>query len=353
MAVNQENRMKLDVAMWRKALNVIPDVSKQEWDQLDVVSRWLISTRAAVLIMTFLSAALAGIFALRDHAFQLVPWLVLAFGLVMAHAANNIFNDFTDYVRGVDKDNYFRTIYGAQPIASGLMTKRQHLTYFAITGVLALLAGTYLLLINGWDNGILILLGLGALFVLFYTWPLKYIAMGEITVLLVWGPLMIGGGYYVLAHRWDWNVVLASLPYVLGVTTVIFGKHIDKLAVDRPKRIYTVPVLIGERAARYAILAMMLLPYAVTAYLVATKFFTPALAIVLLALPAFFKTAPALLKPKPETRPEGFPDGQGGWPLYFAPLAFVYNRAFGIRFLLAVLVDAALRLIPLTSGFWH
>jgi 1,4-dihydroxy-2-naphthoate octaprenyltransferase len=345
--------MKLDIAMWRKALNVIPDVSKPEWDQLDVVSRWLISTRAAVLIMTFLSAAIAGIFAFRDHAFSFLPWLALAFGLVMAHAANNIFNDFTDYVRGVDQNNYFRTIYGAQPVASGLMTKRQHLTYFAVTGVLALLAGIYLLVINNWDTGILVLIGLGAIFVLFYTWPLKYLALGELTVLLVWGPLMIGGGYYVLARHWNWNVVLASLPYVLGVTTVIFGKHIDKRDIDLQKRIFTVPVLVGERAARYAVLLMMVLPYFITAYLVAIKFFTPALVIVLLAIPTFLKTAPALLKPKPATRPEGFPDGQGGWPLYFAPLAFINNRSFGTRFLLAIILDAALRLLPATSAFWR
>jgi hypothetical protein len=50
----------MNFAMWRKALNVIPEVSKAEWDELDVISKWLISTRAAVLIMTFISAALAG-----------------------------------------------------------------------------------------------------------------------------------------------------------------------------------------------------------------------------------------------------------------------------------------------------
>lgn len=345
--------MKLDLAMWQKALNVIPDVSKDEWDRLDIVSRWLISTRAAVLIMTFLSAALAGIYALRDGAFQLVPWLALTFGLIMAHAANNIFNDFTDYVRGVDKDNYFRTVYGAQPIASGLLTRRQHLTYFAITGLLALVAGVYLLAINGWDLNILILLAAGGFFVLFYTWPLKYVALGEVAVLLVWGPLMIGGGYYVLAQRWDWNVVIASLPYVLGVTTVIFGKHIDKVAVDRPKRIFTVPVLAGEKAARYAVLALIFLPYAVVAYLIVTRFFTPVLAVVLLALPLSLRTGSALLKPRPQTRPDGFPDGQGGWPLYFAPLAFINNRSFGTRFLLGVVLDTALRLIPFTAQFWR
>lgn len=345
--------MKVDFSMWQKALNVIPEVSKDEWDRLDVISRWLISTRAAVLIMTFLSAALAGIFAIRAHGFELGPWLALTFGLIMAHASNNIFNDFTDFVRGVDKDNYFRTIYGAQPIASGLMTRRQHLTYFAVTALLALLAGLYLIALNGWDVMIWILLGLGIFFVLFYTWPLKYIALGEVAVLIVWGPLMIGGGYYVLAHQWDWNVVIASIPYVLGVTTVIFGKHIDKQKIDIAKGIHTLPVLIGERAARYTVLAMMILPYFLTAYLIAIKFFTPVMIIVVLAIPTLRRVFPSFLKPRPDTRPENFPDGQGGWPLYFAPMAFWNNRSFGLYFLLGLIIDVALRVIPLTSSFWR
>ena len=60
----------MNVSMWRKALNIIPSVTKEEWDELDLISRWLIASRAAVLIMTFISAALAGLFALRDGAFQ-------------------------------------------------------------------------------------------------------------------------------------------------------------------------------------------------------------------------------------------------------------------------------------------
>ena len=60
--------------------------------------------------------------------------------------------------------------------------------------------------------------------------------------IIVWGPLMIGGGYFVITGQWDWNVVLASLPYALGATTVIFGKHIDKLEADKAKGIHTLPV---------------------------------------------------------------------------------------------------------------
>ncbi len=335
-----------NVAMWRKALQVIPEVSREEWQRLDLISRWLISTRAAVLIMTLLSASLAGLLAWRDgYAFPFWAWLLLALGLVLAHASNNLFNDYTDYQRGVDRDNYYRTQYGPQPIASGLMTRREHLTYFVVTGFLALSCGLALLVWRGWDRTIWLLLGAGAFFVLFYTWPLKYLALGELAVFVVWGPLMVGGGYYVLTGVWSWAVVWISLPYVLGVTTVIFGKHIDKLALDRQKRIYTLPVLIGEKTARYVMLVMMVLPYGLVLLLVLQGTFSPVLLIVALALPTLQKLYPMLLKPKPETCPPGFPQGQGGWPLYFAPIGFVHNRAFGSWFLLGLLVDTLLKVV--------
>lgn len=335
----------MNFAMWRKALNVIPDVSKAEWDELDIISKWLISTRAAVLIMTFISAALAGLFAWRDGAFNFLPWIALTFGLLLAHASNNIFNDYTDFVRGVDKDNYYRNIYGAQPIASGLMTRRQHLTYFAVTALMALVLGIYLVSYTDFNTTTWILLGLGAFFLLFYTWPLKGMAMGEIAVLIVWGPLMIGGGHYVLTQQWNWFVVLASLPYVLGVTTVIFGKHIDKLDMDQKKGIHTLPVVIGEKASRYAVLVMMIAPYFLTAYLIIAKFFTPIMAIVIFAIPTFLQYYPVFIKPKPATSPEGHP----GWPLYFVGYAFYNNRKFGSLFMFGLLIDVLLRVIPFTA----
>jgi len=341
----------MNFAMWKKALQIIPAVSKKEWDELDFVSRWLISTRAAVLVMTFISAALAGLFALRDGKFNLVSWLALVLGLILAHATNTLFNDYTDFVRGVDKDNYFRTMYGPQPVANGLITVRQLLSYTAGTGLLAGLFGIYLIAVNAWDLKVWVLLALGAFFVLFYTWPLKYIAMGEIAVLLVWGPLMIGGGYYVLAHQWDWNVVWASMPYVLGVTTVIFGKHIDKIKVDTEKHIHTLPVVLGEKNSRFAVIGMLILPYILTIVLIVTRYFTPVMLIVVFAIPGLQRTLPFFLKPRPETRPDGFPDGQGGWPLYFAPLGFANNRSFGGLFMLGLLADVLIRIA--FPAFWR
>ena len=183
----------MNVTMWRKALQVIPRISFEEWEGLDVISKWLISTRAAVLIMTFISAAIAGILAFQAGGFNLGRWMLLTIGLIMAHGTNNLLNDYIDYKKGVDQDNYYRSQYGPQVLVHGLMTTRQLLTYAAVSGTIALLAGLALVFLQGGLT--LILIALGAFFVLFYTWPLKYIGLGEIAVLIVWGPLMIGGGY--------------------------------------------------------------------------------------------------------------------------------------------------------------
>jgi 1,4-dihydroxy-2-naphthoate octaprenyltransferase len=329
----------MNVAMWRKALRVIPHVSKEEWERLDVISKWLISTRAAVLIMTFLSAAIAGILAIQSESFNFWYWLLVAVGLVMAHATNNLLNDYTDYTRGVDQGNYYRAQYGPQPLVHGLMTKRQLLTYAVVTGLIALACGAILVYARGGLT--LLLLGLGAFFVLFYTWPLKYIALGELSVLIVWGPLMIGGGYYVITGTWDWNVVIAGLPYALGVTGVIFGKHIDKLGMDKERHIHTLPVLLGEKTSRVVMVGMLILQYISTIYLVITGFFTPVMLIVLVALRTLKRVWPMFRAPKPAEKPADYPDV---WPNYFVAAAFIHNREFGLFYLLGLIVDTLVKL---------
>jgi 1,4-dihydroxy-2-naphthoate octaprenyltransferase len=331
-----ESNFYMNVSMWRKALQVIPRISSAEWEQLDVVSKWLISTRAAVLIMTFISAAIAGILAIHDGSFNLGRWFLLAVGLIMAHATNNLLNDYTDYKRGVDEDNYYRSQYGPQPLVHGLMTTRQLLTYAAVTGLIALMAGLALILLQGGLTWIF--LGLGAFFVLFYTWPLKYIGLGEIAVLIVWGPLMIGGGYYVITGTWEWNVLLASLPYALGVTGVIFGKHIDKFEMDKELGIHTLPVILGEKISRFFALGMIFLQYILVVYLVLIGFFTPLMLVVFFSITVLLKIIPMFRIPKPDEKPADYPDV---WPNYFVAGAFVHNRRFGLLFLLGLILDTA------------
>lgn len=328
----------MNFRMWLKALQIIPRITKEEWDCLDFVSRLLIATRAAVIIMTFTSAAIAGLLALRNGQFHLGRWLLLTIGLTFAHATNNIVNDITDYERGVDKDNYFRTQYGPQPLEQGLVTRKELLSYAAFTGLIALIAAIPLVIFGGLPA--LGMLVAGILFVLFYTWPLKYFGLGELAVIIVWGPLMIGGGYYVITGLWDWRVVIASLPFALGATTVIFGKHIDKLREDKAKNIHTLPVLLGENAARFIAIGMLALQYLLIYYLVAIGYFSPFMLVVTLAAIYAIRPLRIYLKPRPQEPPADLEEGI--WPLWFVAASFYHNRAFGLIFLAAMIIQVFL-----------
>jgi 1,4-dihydroxy-2-naphthoate octaprenyltransferase len=340
--------MKINFAMWSKALQGVPRISKDEWNALDIVSRWLIATRAMALVLSFISAAIAGLLAVQAHQFNVWVWLLLTLGLFMAHGTNNLLNDFTDYSRGVDKGNYFRAQYGPQPLEHGLMTKRELLTYAAVTGLIAVAAGIALVVYRGGLT--LPLMAVGAFFVLFYTFPLKYIGLGELVLLVTWGPLMVGGGYYVFTGIWDWNVSLAGVAYSLGVTAALFGKHIDKLDMDTAKHIHTLPVLLGPRLARAGVVTMIVLQYVVVSYLMVVGFFTPVMVIVFLSLPMFFKTVlPMYRKPRPTERPENYPAEI--WPLWYVASAFAFSRRFGMLYMGGLILDTALRLwvLPLVA----
>ncbi|MFZ6178762.1 prenyltransferase [Nannocystis pusilla] len=328
-----------DLRMWFRALQIIPRLSKDEWDRLDVVSRWLVATRAAVFVMTIVSAGIGGILAARDGHFSGLNFLACLIGLVFAHATNNLVNDLTDHLQGVDKGNYFRAQYGPQPLEHGLMSVRDVLRYTAITGAIALAAGVWLIAATG--TTALGLMLAGVFFVLFYTWPLKHIGLGEPTVLLVWGPLMVGGTYLCTAGQWSWDAALIGSAYALGPTAVLFGKHTDKLPADRAKGIFTLPVLLGEPLARRCVTVMLVLQLLAVVALVWRGALGWPLLVVLAAVPLLRDTAAVFARPRPETCPPGFP--KHIWPTYLVAYAFRYNRRFGLLFLLGLLIDLALR----------
>src|SRR4029077_6866648 len=72
----------------------------------DVVTRWLVLTRACVQPMTLTSAAIAGLLAVRAPGFSVVLFALAAVGIVLAHAANNLVNDIFDESLGADTADY-------------------------------------------------------------------------------------------------------------------------------------------------------------------------------------------------------------------------------------------------------
>jgi 1,4-dihydroxy-2-naphthoate polyprenyltransferase len=335
--------MHINFAMWRKASwELIKMDDKKEWDSLDVISKWLIATRSAVTTVTIYSCIIAGALAWRYGYFAWLPWIIVTLGLFIAHGTNNLLNDYTDFSRGVDNDNYFRTQYGVHPLVQKFWTKDIQIQWFLVSGVLATLAGVFALFYTNFDPYIIGVFALGAIVLLFYTWPFKYWGIGELSIFLIWGPIMVSSVYVVLALGAGGDptnvlmVALVGVPFGLSVASINIGKHIDKMEDDKKRGVGTFPVRVGQTTARYVNIAAILLAYGVVIYLVATGYFSTLMLIIFFAAQRAMYAVAVLSKPRPEGPPKGF---EAFWPTWFSGFCFYHNRLFGGLFIVGILLD--------------
>src|SRR5437870_3468663 len=129
--------------------------------RVDAVSRWLLITRACVFPMTLTSGAIGGLLAALSAPAPHWGYFALALlGLVIAHAANNMINDYFDTIGGIDTEAYVRTQYAPHPLFSGLVTKRGLLATIAACNLADLAIGIVLLRAWGWPVAAFALAGL-------------------------------------------------------------------------------------------------------------------------------------------------------------------------------------------------
>ncbi|MBV8350465.1 MAG: prenyltransferase [Mycolicibacterium sp.] len=308
----------------------------------DTITRWIVVSRAAVLPMTLVSGLVAALLAVGKPGLDW-RWLVLAVaGIVLAHIANNLMNDLFDTQTGTDSATYPRALYAPHPVLGGLVSRRTLVVAILAVNLVDLAILIVLTVARGWPVVAFALAGF--LLSVAYTAPplrLKKRGLGEPDVFLVWGPLMVCGTYYSAVGTVGWNVVLASLPYGLLCTTVLMGKHIDKIPYDAPLGIRTLPVILGGARARTVTLAMMLGFYVlVAAAVLAGAMPWPAL-IVVGAVPRLVKVWPYFRRPPPDEPPPRYPV----WPLWYAALAFVHVRQAGALLVLGLAIGAVLRAV--------
>src|SRR5262245_6141236 len=308
---------------------------------MDPVSRWLLITRASVFPMTILSGLIGGLLAARAPGADLGLCALAVVGLVVAHAANNMINDYFDLEGGVDSDDYVRAQYAPHPVLSGLISKKGLLLAIALANLVDL---AILFALASARGPALVVFALLGLFVsVFYVAPpvkLKHHGLGEPGVFLVWGPLMIGGTYYATAGTVAPWVLVASVPYALLVTCVLMGKHVDKIEADTAKGIHTLPVILGRERALALTRGMMIAFFVAIGALVAVGALGVWTLLSFAAIPRARKILAALRRPRPASPPPGYPL----WPLWYVSLAFVVTREAGTWFVVGLAIDA---IVPL------
>jgi 1,4-dihydroxy-2-naphthoate octaprenyltransferase len=309
----------------------------REGAEPDWLSRWAIITRASVFPMTFFAAAIGGLLAVPSGLAEPGPWALCTLGLLLAHAANNMINDYFDLESGVDTPGYARALYAPHPILSGMITRQGLLQAILVVNALDVAIALYLTWLRGWPVAAFAVAGI-AISVFYVAPPLrfKHHGLGEPSVFVVWGPLMVCGSYFATAGElpaWVWG---ASIPYALLVTSVLFGKHIDKYESDSAKGIHTLPVLLGPRLARRVGQGLMVSFFAAVALGVAAGALGLWTLAVFLALPRLVRVLRIFGQPAPERPPENYPI----WPLWYVAAAFLLTRQAGALFALGLVANA-------------
>jgi 1,4-dihydroxy-2-naphthoate octaprenyltransferase len=328
-------------ANWKAAILTcnLPKESRMDW-----LSKWLILTRGCVFSMTLTSGLIGGLLAGTATSAQF-NWFYFALavvGILFAHATNNLINDYFDFEVGVDgSDNYARAQYAPHPIISGLVTKAHLRNVILGLNLFDAAVMVYLTIMRGWP---VLVFALAGLFIsVFYVAPpirLKKIGLGELGVVLVWGPLMIGGTYYVTVGSIEPWVLIASLPYAFLVGTVLMGKHIDKAPQDKPMGTHTLPVVIGHDAAIRVNQVISVLFYVAIIALVLAGNMTPWMLVVVFSIPKLITSLKTYTAPKP---PE-FADR----PLYYVGIAFYFTRTAGFWLMVGLLLNL---LVPVKLPF--
>lgn len=322
---------------WVGAFTGFYPASAHDLSGLDPVARFLYAARSVILVISAQAAVIAGLLAATDRRFGVVPFVLTLVAFVVLHGISNLSNDYFGYKRGHDTADSPRRRYTLHPVASGAFTMRFLATGLTVLALVVVAIGAYFIALRGLGAVWLTIAGA----VLLYAYDaapraLKEIGLGEIASFLVWGPLMIGGGYYVITGHWSGDAFLASVPYGLGVMSILVGKHIDQRAFDISQQQRTLPVLLGEGGARLLNRSSVVLMYVITAIAIGTGALSPFLAVVLLAAPRALRALQVMSRPAPD-RP---PDGYVGWPLWYHRVCLVHNRAFGWLFILGAAVGA-------------
>lgn len=213
--------------------------------------------------MTTISVSVGSVLAAIDGSFSWLLYFLSLLSAVLLHAGTNLINDYYDVKNGLDTWEVATAQYRPHPLVQGLLPAEQVCwVAYGLFGI-AVAIGLYLTMICGW---IVFWIGLIGLFAgITYTAPpfkYKYIALGELSVFLMWGPLMVEGAYYVQRQNLSAKAFWVSLPFGVLVALVLLANNIRDIEHDRSRRIKTLAILLGRRFGMYTYLLLMILAYA-------------------------------------------------------------------------------------------
>jgi len=267
---------------------------------MNIYRNWFLASRPWSFSMTAISVSVGSALGAIDGSFSWALYLMALLATVLLHAATNLINDYYDVKSGVDTPEVSTAQYRPHPLVEGKLAAGHVRVAAYVLYSLSVLIGIYLAATRGWA---LMWIGLsGAFASLTYTAPplkYKYSALGEFSVFLMWGPLMVAGAYFVQRQTFSLNAFWISLPFGALVALVLLANNIRDIKHDRDKGILTLAIVLGQRHGLVLYFLLVVLAYLA---IILMSLFGPLYLwslIVLLSLPLALKLLRLMMKQIP------------------------------------------------------
>ncbi len=238
---------------------------------------WLMASRIrtlpAAVAPVLVGTALAGFY----HVFHPLRLLAALVGATFIQVGTNLSNDYSDARRGADAEDRLGPV---RVTAGGLVPPRRVLVATYVSFAVAVLAGTYLVLVAGWQ---LLIVGAASILAgVLYTGgprPYGYEGLGEVFVFLFFGIVAVAGSFFVQTQQLDWEAFALAVPVGLLAAAILVVNNARDIETDRRAGKRTLAVRLGRPRTRNLFAAMIYLAYLLTP---ATWLFGPLRAWVLL-----------------------------------------------------------------------
>ncbi len=223
---------------------------------------WIQAVRAPSLTAAAMPVLLGGAIAGRAGYFSAVRLLIALLGAIAIQAGTNLINDYYDHSSGADAGD---SLGPSLVIQRGLLTPAQvwwgGIAFFAFGAGL----GLVLVYLCGWPILVIGVASIAAGY--FYTArpvALAYIALGELTVFIFMGPVIVVGAYYVTALSFSRTALIASIPVGFLVAGILHANNIRDIESDRVHGKRTLATMLGRRGANYELAVLDALAYIAT-----------------------------------------------------------------------------------------
>ncbi len=261
---------------------------------------WIIATRPWSFPASSMPALLtiSYIFFFKNNLETEINWwygILAMFGAVLFQASGNLIGDYFDFKYKVDRKESFGS---SRMLVEGLFPPKTILNF----GISLMFIGIFLGLFLFTKTGVN-LLWIGAIGVLatYFYYKMKFIALGDILIFIIYGPLIGLGTAYVMTGQLHWDVLLLTIPVAFLVVNILHANNTRDIRDDAKANIKTQAMLLGIRGAKLQYIILALGAYVAVVLMVAIGMLHPITLLVVLTLPLAIKNIKIMRQAKVET----------------------------------------------------